>query len=421
MRRTLEKLASERKDKEDDFAARLKEVKDKSPVDQASQERLRLEHALNGLHDVLEHEGQTPSPAKRSALSPFAKGSKAASDQHLFNQYLLTTLTEFKDLLLGNLKKMNDLTASMVDLFERQTALSDARDREWDALGSNHVGIIFKSLEWRVDKLAAECEDVNLLMKKFLLLKEKLTQLVAAVEGKELPSPAAIGEVLRPLEDWRYPAFENRYRGDQEKIRVQQRGYLPYFGGEGKVLDLGCGRGEFLEILRDNGIEASGVDLNEQMVDICLGKGLHCEWGDLLDKLAELKDGALAGIFCSQVIEHVPPAYLRRLVELAYFKLKARGVLIIETINPASLFALVEVFYLDLSHEKPIPPQTLRFLFETSGFEEVEIKYSAPLEEERLEELPVTDERAHLLNRNIDRLNKILYSPLNYAAIGRKR
>ncbi len=421
MRRTLEKLASERKDKEDDFAARLKEFKDKSREGQASEERLRLEQALSGLHDILGREGQTPSLAKRSLLSPFAKGSIAAWDHHLFNQKLLTTLAEFKDLILDNINKMNGLATSMADLFERQTALSDARDREWDALGSNHVGVIFKSLEWRVDKLAAECEDVSLLMKKFLLLKEKLTQLVAAVEGKELPSPAAIGEVLRPLEDWRYAAFENRYRGDQENIREQQRGFLPYFGGEGKVLDLGCGRGEFLELLKSNGIEASGVDINEQMVDICLAKGLHCERGDLLDKLAECEDGALAGIFCSQVVEHVPPAYLRRLVDLAYFKLKAGGVLIIETINPASLFALVEVFYLDLSHEKPVPPQTLRFLFETSGFEEVEIKYSAPLDEERLEELPVTDERAHILNKNIDRLNKILYSPLNYAAIGRKR
>lgn len=421
MRRTLEKLASERKNKEDDFAARLEGIRRKASDDQTSQGWPALGQALNNLSNILEHERQIPPPSKRAVLSTLGKGSRPAQDRRLFDQQLLVVLAEFKDLLLDNLEKIKNLTASMAGLFELHAALSEARDREWDALGSNHVGIIFKSLEWRVDKLAAEHEDVKLLMKKFLGLKEKLNELLAAIEEKKLPDPAVIGEVLRPLEDWRYVAFENRYRGAQEKIRDEQRNYLPYFTGEGKVLDLGCGRGEFLEMLRANGIDSYGVDLNQQMVDICLDKGLRCERGDLLEKLAELEDGALAGIFCSQVVEHLPPAHLRRLVDLAYFKLKAGAALIIETINPASLFALAEVFFLDLSHEKPIHPQTLRFLLETAGFENTEIKYSAPLEQERLEELPATDERADVLNRNIDRLNKILFAPLNYAAIGKKR
>jgi len=93
----------------------------------------------------------------------------------------------------------------------------------------------------------------------------------------------------------------------------------------------------------------------------------------------------------------------------------------LETINPTSVFALVQIYYLDLSHQRPIHPQALKFLLETSGFEEVEIKYSDGLSEERLQNLPGADETSAILNQNIDSLNKLLYSAPNYAAIARKR
>lgn len=357
MRRTLEKLAQERQEKENDFARKLEEIKKKSQ-----------------------------------------------------NASLFHNLTSIKNIFAG-----------LTDLIELQASLTDAKDREWDALGSNHVGIIFKSMEWRVDKLAAEYGDVKILMKKFILLREKLTQLLAVLEEKKMPTPAEVREILEPLEDWRYAGFENRFRGYEEEVKKQQRDYLSCFPKGGVVLDLGCGRGEFLELLRENGIEAAGVDSNSQMVDICLDKGLRCQKGDILEKLAEWADGSLAGIFSSQVIEHLSPAKLKRLIELCYQKLSPSGVLVLETINPASVFTLVEIYYLDLSHQKPIHPQALKFMLEAAGFEDVEIKYSFALETERLKNLPGADERTAILNQNIDRLNDLLFAPANYAAISRRK
>jgi O-antigen chain-terminating methyltransferase len=139
-----------------------------------------------------------------------------------------------------------------------------------------------------------------------------------------------------------------------------------------------------------------------------------------LEKLAKYENGSLSGIFSSQVIEHVPPSYLKRLLELAYFKLAPSSYLILETINPVSVFSLVQIYFLDLSHQKPIHPQAIKFLMESSGFEEVEIKYSSPIEKERLQDLPEADERSTILNQNIDKLNKLLYAPSNYAAIAKK-
>jgi O-antigen chain-terminating methyltransferase len=334
---------------------------------------------------------------------------KLAQERQEKEQELARRLDEIRQ------KGKKDLVASFEDLIRQIIALVDAKDKEWDALGSNHVGLIFKSLEWRVDKLAAESEDAKLLMKKFLLLREKLDRLLAALEEKKLPQPEEVRALLVPLEDWRYTAFENRFRGRDDEVKKQLRDYVPYFPKGGMVLDLGCGRGEFLELLGEGGIEAAGVDSNAQMVDICLDKGLRCEKGDLLESLADRPDGALGGIFSSQVIEHLPPAYLKKLIEMCRRKLAPGGTLVLE------VFALVQVYYLDLSHRNPIHPQALKFMLEAAGFEDVEIKYSSPLESEKLQPLPGADERTAVLNRNIDSLNELLFGPVNYAAVARRR
>lgn len=336
-----------------------------------------------------------------------------------------------EDLFREKLEKLSALPAgetfdaraafsSLLELIRLQSELTDARDREWDALGSNHVAMIFKSLEWRVDKLAAESADANILLKKLYLLRGKLDALLSALESGDPPSPEAVRAVLEPIEDWRYAGFENRFRGYEEDIRRQQARYVSLFRKDGVVLDLGCGRGEFLELLRENGIKGEGVDLNGQMVDICLDKGLACEQGDLFEKLAWKDNGSLAGVFSSQVIEHLPPAYLKRLVETAFLKLEPGGVIVLETVNPTSVFALVQIFFLDLSHQKPIHPQTLGFLLESAGYDDVKTLFSDPLGEEKLRPLPGVDETAALLNANIDALNRLLYGPPNYAAVGRK-
>jgi len=420
MRRIIEKLAQKRRKKEEEFAQKLKALEDKSKQDISLKKSSRFQDLLNRLEDISKTK-EEPSGKKKRGLTPsLAKFSKKLSSKESLGQETFLILTEFQDILDQNFAQIKELISQVTELVRLNSSLADARDREWDALGSNHVGMIFKSMEWRVDKLAAEYEDVKILMKKFLFLKEKLNKLLSVLEEKKIPSPPQVKEILEPLEDWRYAGFENRFRGYEDEIKKQQANYLPYFKKKGKVLDLGCGRGEFLELLEKNGINGAGIDINDQMIDICLEKGLVCQKGDILEKLAEYENESLSGIFSSQVIEHLPPSYLKRLLELAYFKLAPSSYLVLETINPVSVFSLVQIYFLDLSHQKPIHPQAIKFLMESSGFEEVKIEYSSPIEEERLQDLPGADEVSTVLNQNIDKLNKLLYSPSNYAAIGKK-
>ncbi len=157
------------------------------------------------------------------------------------------------------------------------------------------------------------------------------------------------------------------------------------------------------------------------MTELCLDKGLDCRKGDILALLAEWPDASLDGVFSSQVIEHLQPPSLKKLIDLCHCKLVPSGVLILETVNPTSVFALVQIYYLDLSHQRPVHPQALKFLMESAGFDDVRLQYSAELETDKLQNLPGADESSTILNRNIDRLNSLLYAAPNYAAIGQKK
>jgi SAM-dependent methyltransferase len=417
MKRTIEKLHQERRDKEDDYQRRLDELEKTLeppplPLQASLEERLRrLEDRIRA-RETLGHK-------LREAVQPLGRKDEArAEGEKTFRREVVDSLRDLKDLAAQGLDRQTRALAGLREIVSLSAELGDARDKEWDALGSNHVGLIFKSMEWRVDALAAAYSDVQILMKKFILLEDQLTRLLARLEENQMPSPADVTPLLEPLRDWRYAGFENRFRGTEGDVRAQQIAYAGLFKKGGRVLDLGCGRGEFLELLKENGVEGEGLDLNQLMVEACLDKGLNCRRDDLLQDLASREDGSLDGIFSSQVIEHLPPSAIQRLVSLARAKLRPAGLLVLETVNPLSLFALVNIYFLDLSHVTPVHPLAARFLLETAGFEKVEVRYSTPLERERLQSLPGADPVAATLNRNIDALNDLLFAPPNYAILG---
>jgi len=408
MKRKIEELTHKRLNKEESLKRKLGDIKEKG---RTAFNGAKIAQAQSDLSQLKPDTESLTTPVK-SGLLPSSPPSGTAAQKE-FNQKILAAVQKLADIIEKNQANNQDLIDSLTDVTADNVDLAEARDREWDALSSNHVGMIFKSIEWRIDKLAAGYEDATLLMRKFTLLREKLNSLLDVLEQKKLPTPDHIKTISLPLEDFQYAGFENRYRGSEASVREQQEAYLAYFKPGKKVLDLGCGRGEFLELLAEKGIEAEGVDINEQMLEACRDKGYKCRNADILETLAACEDNSLGGIFSSQVAEHLPPAYLKRMIELAYFKLAPDGIIVLETINPASVFALVQIYFLDISHQQPIHPQALKFLAESAGFANVEIKLSSPLETEPLQSLPVLDEST--------RINNLLFAPVNYALIGEKK
>ena len=209
-----------------------------------------------------------------------------------------------------------------------------------------------------------------------------------------------------------YFAFEARMRGSTAAVRDRQRPYVEDFRDAAPVLDIGCGRGEFLSLLREAGVEARGIDADADMVAYAGGEGVGVEQADAVTYLEALDDGSLGGIFAAQVVEHLPPGMLVRLLELAAAKLRPGGLLVAETINPLSPLAL-RSYFADLTHAQPLVPETLVLLAEQAGFRDVDVRYVNEPEDR----LAVPDDP--LIAGNVRRLNELLFGPLDYAILAR--
>jgi len=213
-------------------------------------------------------------------------------------------------------------------------------------------------------------------------------------------------------------AFGDRFRGTPEQVRRAQSAYLRWFPGPGSgpVVDLGCGRGEFLDLLRESGIEAFGIEADSDLVRDGRARGIDVRPGDAVSELHLCKDASLGGIVAFQVIEHLPFPRLLELLALARRKLRPGGLLVLETVNVQSLFPWTRAWSMDPTHRHPVHPLTLRFLAEQAGFTEIEIVFSGAVDDEtRLEEGPDQDRES----RNARRLNSLLFAPQDHALVAR--
>jgi SAM-dependent methyltransferase len=238
-----------------------------------------------------------------------------------------------------------------------------------------------------------------------------------SVERQPLPCQA-----LEPEFD--YCGFEDHFRGDEEEIKERQRRYLEYFKGAEQVLDVGSGRGEFLELLRQVGIKAKGIDANLDMVLLCQEKGLDVIQGDALAYLESLFDASLDGIFAAQFIEHLPPNAIVSFVQLCHRKLKPNGIILLETPNPQCLTTMAWGFYLDFSHLWPCHPEAMRYLLESMRFRDVRLEFSAPVDAQAsiplVQDASLFGAETERFNRAAQRLNELIFGYQDYAVIGHR-
>lgn len=233
---------------------------------------------------------------------------------------------------------------------------------------------------------------------------------VSATAAGGVPAAAAAPGPPAEIPPGVYSLFEEKFRGEPAAVSAKQRFYLPLLKGlPGPVLDVGCGRGEFLAMLRESRVAASGVETNPLSAALGREAGLEIEEGDGIGALERRAAGSLGAVVAFQVVEHWPAGSTWAFLRAARRALAPGGVLIAETINTDSLSAL-RAFFLDPTHVRPVPAAALQFLAEAAGFTDVRIEYRAPLPpEERLDEVSPNDAR----------LNRLLFGPQDYALIAR--
>ncbi len=271
---------------------------------------------------------------------------------------------------------------------------------------------LIDALSERADANARSGEDVARLVRE---LEERLARLERRAVGPAEATPAPYPTVApqpAALAVPDYFAFESRMRGSVEAIRERQRPYVADFRDAAPVLDIGCGRGELLSLLRDAGIEASGIDADADMVAYAQGEGLDVVQEDVAEHLDRLPNGSVGAIFMGQVVEHLPAAALVHALRLAAVKLRPGGLLVAETINPLSPIALRN-YFADLTHAQPLVPETLELLVRQAGFASTEVRFL----NEPAERLSVPDDP--VIAANVRRLNELLFAPLDYALYAR--
>ena len=319
------------------------------------------------------------------------------------------------------------LNAAISDLADAQAKYREsleAREHRYDA---------------RVSALSAAHEDlrgmVGVAQHAVASLRRVVERLEAAPGSGSEPGltpsgPATIQPFAPSMDAYKYVAFEDQFRGSQDEIRARQESYLPFFehlaSGSAPVLDVGCGRGEFIDLLIARDIPARGVDLNHEMAESCRARGLDVAHGDAVGFLEGIADDSLGGIFAAQVVEHLEPSYLLRLLDLTFQKLRPDGVLVLETLNPACWTAFFESYIRDITHRWPLHPETLKYLVTASGFTRVELEFRSPVApQDRLQTIAATAagmdvETVEAFNANVDKLNARLFTFLDYAVVATK-
>jgi O-antigen chain-terminating methyltransferase len=235
----------------------------------------------------------------------------------------------------------------------------------------------------------------------------------SSTASKQVEISAPSGEVDRAL-DALYVELEDRFRGNRDEVKQLQAFYTPLVQSapnpELALVDLGCGRGEWLELLAEAGTRAIGVDTNRVMIDLCRERGFDIVEQDALEYLSGVPDESLRGVTGFHIIEHLSPEKLMLLLDQILRTVRSGGFVAFETPNPDNLFVSGNYFYFDPSHRHPLPSKLVKLLLESRGFQNVEITPLHPCAEGRFVE-----------NDDVSkRLNELFYGPMDYAIVGWK-
>jgi len=369
--------------------------------------RLAIDHADMGT--------EIPADARlRSVKQTIARANRMFTHhQVLFNHAVLDALSEV-DAALGDAPGS---TRGATALSAMEVMLQDLED-EVDALRADNEALRSALVDLQSASRAAAA-DTRVLR---TMLDTTLREIRGERSGGDTAEAAAVARLLSARNDDLYAAFEQTFRGTRESVQMLCKPYVDELAvaaaGGGRVVDIGCGRGELLELLRDAGVDAYGVDLSDRFVSEGAERDLEILHADGIAHLGEVEEGSLAAVTAIQVAEHLGLDALVDLVDLSLRALRPGGVLLLETPNPMTWQVGANWFYLDPTHIKPLHPMFLEFLVTARGFVDVEVRYLHPAADAELAGPAVED--GPLLGQLVDRVNEVYAGPQDFAVLGTK-
>jgi SAM-dependent methyltransferase len=393
-----------------------------------------LAEARQYLHDALDAKANVADLAEArqylydalDAKANVADLAEARSQLQILNEAKVekSELTHLTNHWVSLLQTNTDAVQAKAD----QTALAKLHGALIDLVQAKADQAFVVTLKSELNQLRQRIQDQKLALldnqrRLGLLLEEARKRLPAPLDSVQLA--AFVGEADHLL-DALYVTFEDRFRGDRADIKQRVTAYLPMIEAaqvgtlDMPIVDIGCGRGEWLELLKERGLTARGVDQNRIMVNECRERSFEVVEADALQYLRELPENSLGAVTGMHIIEHLPLAMLVALLDETLRVLKPGGVAIFETPNPENLVVGACNFYMDPTHRNPLPPPMIEYLVEARGFVRVEIRRWQQGLRDSLQFLQVGTPGAVELNPLIQMAKEHYFTAPDYAVIGYK-
>ena len=401
-----EEAAQARHDAE--YARRVAEEARREGIEQARRAAEQIERAADEARRSTERSQREAEEARRAEL------------ERQLNQQMSDVLKHWEEWRVGWEKKLatNEMQflRSVADLegaFQYRLTLMDGSYR--DTVRSQHADFTARLDQRGVEiqkRLWADMEKVRAEFDKLIHVELRLIRQRLGARFESLPAEAGVAAAPSQAAAglaFDYARFAEAFRGSEDRVQEAQQIYLDDFRNCTSVLDIGCGRGEFLELMREAGVQARGIDSSLESIALCREKNLPAEIADLFEYLGGLNDGELDGIFCSQVVEHLPPERLPEMIRLASSKLRRGGVIAIETPNPECLAIFSTYFYLDPTHYRPVPQKLLTFYLSECGIGDLQVRYL----EQAMDSMPSLAELPQAFRQ-------AFFGGLDYSIVGRK-
>ncbi|PZE20814.1 class I SAM-dependent methyltransferase [Paenibacillus xerothermodurans] len=345
----------------------------------------------------------------------FSEEKDQIIDNTIINNILITQ--EKLEQNIGRLNEKLDAALNLSNNFvhhEKFEQMEANVQRNVDTLSSKLTSEI-ENVNKNVEKLDDLIMLLNARIKKSAIVKAR----PAHNSAEPVKMPALVSNAVEPKDsrvDIDYFLFEQKFRGARTAIMERQRDYLPLFANRTHILDIGCGRGEFIELLqKEYNVTVKGIDINSDMVGYCQERGFDVELIDAMEYLETLEENSLDGVFMAQVIEHLTSDQAMQLINSVYRVLKPGGLFVVETINVQSVYAMSNWFYMDPTHIKPVHPVTLKFIFQGSSYSQVEVKYLSPVPDKGVPHLEIEGIDLGRFNESLNDLNGLLYGYQDYA------